>query len=645
MATVTRHRSAKCLWAWMALLAMLTILSTSAASRASDFETWVNRGNAAFDQENHAEAIEYYQRALELQPNDTNVLSDISVSYRSTGQSDKAIQSLEKALSIYPEHETALYNLGVVYFYDLKNRDKAAQVWNQFIQVSKSEDVVRQIRELLGTAPQQGQSSVEHAATAAEAIAAYQAGDYANAYGLALAGAEQGEVKAQVVLGILLRRGRGVDQDSAAALQWFRKAAEQGSADAQYWLGTMLSDGEGGPQDYLEAATWYRKAADQGDANAQFYLGVLYRNGQGVPQDYAQAAAWYRKAADQGNAYAQYNLGVLYTDGQGVPMNYAEAATWYRKAADQGHANGQYWLGTMLRGGQGVQKDSAEAIDWFRKAADQGHAKSQALLAALYFQGDEVSLDYAEAAKWARLAVSHEAVTPGVEFSQKILGALYYWGMGVPQDYAEAAKWLRLDASRGNAEAQRFLGTMYLRGTGVPQDRQEGERWLRLAAQQGDEIAQDRLEESVKTERVDKLLRAFRFPEESCSEPSLPRIDASSSTVDQFSRRKSKWIDCLNRASHADQEAFGQLVIEIGGSDEDESFSWPREHDQGVRKLLERKERRYDQRIQAVKEMSAAIARHNQKVESANTAEAVQSGIDEALENLQQMQRIGNQRW
>ena len=51
----------------------------------------------------------------------------------------------------------------------------------------------------------------------------------------------------------------------------------------------MYFHGKGVPQDYAEAVKWFRLAADQGDAGAQSILGVMYDEGHGVPQDYAEA--------------------------------------------------------------------------------------------------------------------------------------------------------------------------------------------------------------------------------------------------------------------------------------------------------------------------------------------------------------------
>ena len=145
--------------------------------------------------------------------------------------------------------------------------------------------------------------------------------------------------------------------------------AEQGDAKAQYYLGKMYANGKGVQQDYAEAVKWYRKAAEQGNGKAQNNLGVAYASGKGVRQDYAEASKWFRKGAEQGYANAQYNLGLMYDLGEGVQQNYAEAVKWLRKAAEQGHAKAQYNLGLIDRKGyaprqvaEEMQRSAAEEL-------------------------------------------------------------------------------------------------------------------------------------------------------------------------------------------------------------------------------------------------------------------------------------------
>ena len=57
----------------------------------------------------------------------------------------------------------------------------------------------------------------------------------------------------------------GVPKDLEKAFEWFAKSAEQGDAKAQFMLGIMYYGGVGIPQNYEKAFEWYSKAADQGD--------------------------------------------------------------------------------------------------------------------------------------------------------------------------------------------------------------------------------------------------------------------------------------------------------------------------------------------------------------------------------------------
>lgn len=74
-------------------------------------------------------------------------------------------------------------------------------------------------------------------------------------------------------------------------------AAEQGSACGQVSLAYLYDTGRGVPQNDAEAVKWYRMDADQGNASAQFNLGNMYCNGRGIPQDYVQAHMWFNLAA------------------------------------------------------------------------------------------------------------------------------------------------------------------------------------------------------------------------------------------------------------------------------------------------------------------------------------------------------------
>ena len=129
--------------------------------------------------------------------------------------------------------------------------------------------------------------------------------------------------------------------DFATALQVVRPLAEQGQSRAQGMLGLMYAGGKGVPQDLAEAAKWSRLSAEQGEANAQYDLGLMYAFGNGVLQDYSEAVKWWRLAAEQGNADAQQNLGFMHIQGRGVPQDDVTSHMWFNIAAANGNEKGQ----------------------------------------------------------------------------------------------------------------------------------------------------------------------------------------------------------------------------------------------------------------------------------------------------------------
>ena len=97
---------------------------------------WIALGNKYFDSQQRQKAVEAYSKALQLEPNNPDVLTDQGVMYRELGAFDKAIANFEKASTINPRHLPSLLNLGVLYAQDLKDPDKAIKIWTHLIQIA-----------------------------------------------------------------------------------------------------------------------------------------------------------------------------------------------------------------------------------------------------------------------------------------------------------------------------------------------------------------------------------------------------------------------------------------------------------------------------------------------------------------------------
>jgi len=103
------------------------------------------------------------------------------------------------------------------------------------------------------------------AASLAEGLAAFDAGDYRTAYDHWRALAEAGNPQAQVALaGLLESGGSGIARNVEAAAGWYREAAMAGDAVAQMNLAQLYAEGRGVRQDRICALAWFTLAADQG---------------------------------------------------------------------------------------------------------------------------------------------------------------------------------------------------------------------------------------------------------------------------------------------------------------------------------------------------------------------------------------------
>lgn len=119
------------------------------AADPKNVNAWIALGNDYFDTEQAQKSINAYGKALELQPNNPNVLTDQGVMFRKVGWYDKALANFEKAQKLEPNHLQSLYNMGVVYANDLKQPAKAVEVWNRYLKLDSNSATANQIRGLI----------------------------------------------------------------------------------------------------------------------------------------------------------------------------------------------------------------------------------------------------------------------------------------------------------------------------------------------------------------------------------------------------------------------------------------------------------------------------------------------------------------
>lgn len=138
-------------------------LQAAAAAAPADPGPRVQLGNLYFDAERYAEATQWYEQALKVQPNDANVSTDLGVAYYYTDQPDRAIQQFEQSLKIDPKHTKTMLNMGIVKAFGKQDLSGAADAWRQVIATapqSQEAEAARKALEGLQQAHPGGPTSV-----------------------------------------------------------------------------------------------------------------------------------------------------------------------------------------------------------------------------------------------------------------------------------------------------------------------------------------------------------------------------------------------------------------------------------------------------------------------------------------------------
>ena len=180
-------------------------------------------------------------------------------------------------------------------------------------------------------------SSVASEENLQKALEAFADGDYVTVLDIASPLAEEGNAKAQNIMGWLYEFGLAVDQSYEEALKWYFLAAEAGHALAQHNLGFMYDEGRGVEQNYKEAEKWYRLAAEAGWPPSQNNLGHMYELGLGVIQSKHLGYMWYTFAAEQGVELAKENRDILAKSM--TPSQITEAEELAKKCLAQNYKN------------------------------------------------------------------------------------------------------------------------------------------------------------------------------------------------------------------------------------------------------------------------------------------------------------------
>jgi len=98
-----------------------------------DAPTLAKLGNVYYDHKFWAEAIRYYQQALDIRPDDIDVRTDMGTAYFFSGFPDKAIEQFNQVLKKSPNYPNTLFNLGIVRRDAYKDNAGALAAWEKIL--------------------------------------------------------------------------------------------------------------------------------------------------------------------------------------------------------------------------------------------------------------------------------------------------------------------------------------------------------------------------------------------------------------------------------------------------------------------------------------------------------------------------------
>ncbi|MCS7181913.1 MAG: tetratricopeptide repeat protein [Thermoanaerobaculum sp.] len=103
------------------LMEQLRAVEALLAKDPNNYQHLVQAGNLLYDLNNFLRAIEFYERARAIRDDSPDVLTDLGVCYRETGNFQKALELFDKAADMHPGHWQSRYNAVVVRLFDLND--------------------------------------------------------------------------------------------------------------------------------------------------------------------------------------------------------------------------------------------------------------------------------------------------------------------------------------------------------------------------------------------------------------------------------------------------------------------------------------------------------------------------------------------
>jgi tetratricopeptide (TPR) repeat protein len=142
--------------------AIIQQMENVAAQNPKDADVRLKLANFLYDQKQYSKAIEWYQRALELDPKNVNARTDLGTAYFYTGRPQDALREYDKSLEIDPKHEQTLLNAIVVNLEGTHDLAAAQKAWDRLYKLNPNHPALAGLKGQIDTARASGSAAGPH---------------------------------------------------------------------------------------------------------------------------------------------------------------------------------------------------------------------------------------------------------------------------------------------------------------------------------------------------------------------------------------------------------------------------------------------------------------------------------------------------
>ncbi len=355
--------------------------------------------------------------------------------------------------------------------------------------------------------------------------------DYVKAARYLNAALEGGRWEAHYYLGMLYRRGKGVQRCNLTAVQHFEKGTHAKDAKAMTALGQCYMFGAGVDLNaeigsaYVQMASAYedpvamsirsyqklycyqtegnpslafhlaKKAVENGNKRAKMNLAKCYMHGLTVERNAAKAVQLWTEALKAGALEHLTEFAECYEQGNGVDVDYGKAVELYKKGSEftgntWRRAFVQPYYGRCLILGRGVPRDVKRGWELIQSSVTLNNESGWYIQAECYENGYGVKRNLKKAVEsYLRATCSVESVFSRIR-AHYALGRLYERGKGTSRNIEKAFEHFEYSANRMHREAQWKIALFCESGFGVEANIARAAEYYRLAANNGHKQSQ-----------------------------------------------------------------------------------------------------------------------------------------------------------